>query len=162
MVQVAVAAELDLATKGDIESLHRSALHKHESSRMLRLDAPFSGVTDNTGALNLRIYQNAPQRRAVIGRVMIWAQGYTPVAPFSGTGFWYGIFGDPNQSPGSLRDFQPYQNATAYLPNVAAYSDKDCPVFGIGEDIYLAMVAGPASKTIFGRVIGVLEPEGMI
>lgn len=126
--------------------------------RTIPFEMPFNSKTDTSGNLELTIFTNKNSRSIVIGRLVIWADGYTPAAPYSNADGWMGIYSNPGKNPASLRDYAPYVDGQQFLPNVARYSTQDALRFRESESCVLAVYGGPPSTNITGVAVGFQEP----
>ena len=116
-----------------------------------------SGKTDANGNLDLQIYQNSMQRHFVVGRLVLWADGYTPAAPWSGANTWGTI--QSGVGHGNFKDFFPYTAGASCLPNIADYSGINGLRFDKSEVVWLHLVGGPVSTNITARIYGFAEPN---
>lgn len=116
-----------------------------------------SAQTDANGNLTMIVYQNTIQRNLVIGRIMVWADGYTPAAPYSNAASWFAI--QAGHGSGNLKDYGPYSPGAPFMPNIADYSGINGLRFSKSEPIIFALHSGPASTNITVRIFGFAEPS---
>lgn len=115
-----------------------------------------NGSTDANGNLDLPIFNNTSGKHVVIGRVLLWADGYTPAAPFSGG--WLALYSGQGFSPSDIFDMLPQNSGGQLLPNVASYSGHNALRLRMNESLSLHITSGPVSTNITGTVFGFLEP----
>lgn len=151
------------------EAMHRvfgHYHHKHTKEEIkkltLKFDIPISAKTNASGNLDMEVYANPMGRVLRVGRVTIWADGYTPANPYldsTGNTTWYGIFPGPN-APGAPKDFFPYSPSKTQplFPNLAEYSGLNALQFDHQEKIHLYIQGGPATTNITVEVTGFAEP----
>lgn len=125
----------------------------------LRIEEGRNGTTDSNGNMELLVYQNVTQRNLSIGRIIIWADGYTPAAPFSGAGY-LAIVTNLGQNMGTTKDYAPYSQGGSWLPNVASYGGLNALHFRMNENIVLLVKSGPPNTNITCMISGHAEPAG--
>lgn len=120
--------------------------------------------TDGNGNLDLKVWQNTLGRTVLIGRVIVWADGYSPSNPFSGG--WGAIYsggGGSNTFDGAaVWDFFPYTQGGQILPNVAEYSGHNAIPVRENETFALHLVSGPVSTNVTCIIYGVGNPYGVV
>lgn len=114
--------------------------------------------TDGNGACTLAIYKNTTQRHLVIGRVILFADGYTPAVPYSNAAAYGYLFTGQNLSVGAIFDMLPSSAGAQMLPNVAEYSGLNGIRLKNNEVLSFALVGGPVNTNITGTIFGFLEP----
>lgn len=145
--------------------------HWHETRKKLdllqytlKIEQGNSLKTDGSGNLEMMIYQNQMQRNLIIGRILIWADGYTPASAWSNASTWLAILSGMGQNFGTIKDFAPTNPSTAspppILPNIADYSGINGLRFGQNESVVLVMKAGPTNTNITAIAYGYGEPNG--
>lgn len=142
-VQLAAGVDIDLATTDDVARIARKV------DGLSRTYEPVwtggNGKTDANGAIELQIAPSVDGKRLVVGRLIIWVDGYTPASPYTASTLWWGIFRGRGQNPASLVDMP---IGTYSLPNLSEYSGRNAPTLRQGEDLYLGLTGGPATTNV--------------
>lgn len=133
---------------------HRKELA--DARYLLPLFASANEGSDTSGNANFQIYQNTTDKIAVIGRVIIGADGYTPAAPFSGG--WAALYTGQSFNNGVIFDMLPLATGGQVFPNVGEYSGHNALRLRQNETLSLWVQSGPVSKNLTAAIYGFLEP----
>lgn len=126
----------------------------------LALDQVGQGQVDSNGNCTIRVYANKTQRRIVIGRIILWADGVTPNNPHNaGNNEWAAIYGGPG-NPNPPKTFLPLSKNGQMFPNEADYSGHNALRFDSNEDVYFVLTGSSltANTNVSVRIFGGLEP----
>lgn len=143
------------------EGIHKKMLpHLHRFANAQRVTtyvvSSANGKTDSSGNLDLPIYPNTSGKHVVIGRVLLWADGYNPGTPFSGG--WLTLYIGAGFNPLDVFDMLPVASGGQLLPNVVSYSGHNAIRLRTNDTLSLHIVGGPTSTNVSGTVYGFLEP----
>lgn len=158
---------VDVATKADIERMMRN-----RDPYIEKVFRPYSGLTDANGNLVLRVYDVEDGKAFSVGKIILWADGFTPASPYSNAAAWVGIFHGNQPSPANLADFAPYSPGGQIFPGTFEYGLLEAPEFKAPDNVTIGVFSGPPSTNItcllFGelrsarikaRAVAVIKPE---
>jgi hypothetical protein len=152
-----IGAEIDLeflASKDDVKSL-ADAVRSITPPYSETIFAAFSDKTNASGTLNMRIYDVPDGMTFFLYKLIQWADGFTPAAPYSNAAAWSGIFhGQP--SPANLADFAPYTTGGQLFPLTAEWGDG-APEFRQNDTVFFQCNGGPVSTNITILLFGELR-----
>lgn len=117
--------------------------------------AAFSGQTNGAGLAGFRVYDIPDGKTFFLYKLIQWADGYTPAAPFANVNAWSGLY-HGQASPASLADFAPYNSGGQLFPLTAEYGDG-APEFRQNDNVYFQVIAGPANTNITVMLFGELR-----
>lgn len=112
--------------------------------------------SDSSGDVDFAIYANTTGKHLVIGRVVLWADGYDPSNPFLGG--YLAIYSGRQFNAAAVFDMAPDSAGGQLLPNVASYGGHNALRLRQNEILSLHMVGGPTNTNVTGTIFGFLEP----
>lgn len=143
-----------------LDDAHKKFWNRHRLERQAEITYPvtssFNKKLDVSGNGDIQIYENTTGRHLVIGRIVLWADGYTPAVPYSGG--WAVLMTGQQFNAAAIFDMLPTAAGGEVFPNLSEYSGYNALRLKQNETLSLHVVSGPISTNITGTMYGFLEP----
>ncbi len=147
--------EIDFLTRAEMAEVLRDHARDTAEVEPTTWRAALSGKTDGTGAVTIDVLTVPMGRRFRLTRYIIQADGFTPAAPYQGTGFIL-----VRREGGQVVDFLPLTAASGGgIPAKSADSTSAAAEFVNGEKVEIAIVGGPVTTGISVYAQGTLTPR---
>lgn len=154
-MELDIAADIgvDLATKADIEAL----LRREREPYINKVFRPFSQSTDGNGNLTERVYDVEDGKIFSASMIILWADGFTPAAPYVNVATWAGIFHGNQPAAANLADFAPLSPGGQVFPGVFKYGLHDSPEWKAPDNVTLGVFSGPPNTNVTCLLFGELR-----
>lgn len=152
-----VGAGIEVMTAKEVIAAIK-ATNQEEYDKYSKLKRPYrqaaSKILDANGNGEWEVGDTIPTgKRVEISRVIFWADGFTPIAPYTNAALWLAIFRNHGQMPTEMWDYFPY-SGTAQLPATAEYSSTNILHFEANNKIVPVIKGGPANGNVTVTVSG--------
>lgn len=114
-------------------------------------------LTDASGSADFVIWQNKTNKTVLIGRVLLFADGYTPATPYS-SGYAY-LYRGTTFALLNAFDFVPNAPGEQVFPNVAEYSSRNALRLRNNDSLSLYVNGGPVSTNLSAFIYGEVLPN---
>lgn len=145
--------KLDLFTHGEARDTVRSLIAelRDDGPRTVRPDE--SAVLDATGAAMIEVYTVPLGMEFALHRLVLDFDGYTVAVPYTNANGYALI-----QRSGEMVDYISFAAAAGGVPAVYGVGGAQAARFRNGENVEVAIVGGPAARSVRAKVQGVLQP----
>lgn len=155
--KLTAGAEIDFLTEDEMRRVLKDMEADRREIEPTDVRATESGATNAAGGLVIDVYKVPSGRRFRLTRVIVLADGYTPVAPYQNAAAYLNI---RRGAGGQIVDFLPLTAASGGgIPAKGEYGDAQAPQFVNVEEVTIELVGGPASTGLTVFVQGGLQPR---